>query len=92
MQFVMWHDALVTFLRHAVEISLPRERIDLARRGAWSAAIRHAPRELGGAVVTNRRAQLIKETFWRGVTLTPAQVHVGGATGAEDSGAVCAMA
>ena len=65
-------------MHHAVEISLPRARIDLARRGAWSAAIRHAPRVLGGAVATNRRAQLIKETFWRGVTLTPAYVSAAG--------------
>ena len=49
---------------------LLRRRIDLARRGAWSAAIRHAPRALGGAVLTNGRAQLIKETFCMGVILT----------------------
>jgi hypothetical protein len=49
---------------------LLRRRIDLARRGAWSAAIRHAPRALGGAVVTKGRAQLIKETFCMGVILT----------------------
>ena len=63
-------------MHHAVEISLPRARTDLTRLGAWSAAIRHAPRVLGGAVATNRRAQLIKETFWRGVTLTPADYRV----------------
>ena len=49
---------------------LLRRRIDLARSGAWSAAIRHAPRALGGAVVTKGRAQLIKETFFMGVILT----------------------
>ena len=48
---------------------LLRRRIDLARSGAWSAAIRHAPRALGGAVVTKGRAQLIKETFCMGVIL-----------------------
>ena len=52
---------------------LLRRRIDLARRGAWSAAIRHAPRALGGAVVTKGRAQLIKETFCMGVILTLAR-------------------
>ena len=50
----------------------PRAHIDLARRGAWSAAIRHAPRVLGGAVGTKERAQLIKETFCMGVILTSA--------------------
>ena len=53
-------------------MAIPRARTDLARLGAWSAAIGHAPRVLGGAAVTNRRAQLIKEIFWMGVTLTPA--------------------
>ena len=48
---------------------LLRRRIDLARRGAWSAIIRHAPRALGGAVVTKGRAQLIKGTFCMGVIL-----------------------
>ena len=81
----MWHDVLVTFLRHAVEISLPRERIDLARRGAWSAAIRHAPRALGGAVVTKGRAQLIKETFCMGVILTLAIGHRSVRAGALDA-------
>ena len=51
---------------------LRRRRIDLARRGAWSAAIRHAPRALGGAVVTKGRAQLIKGAFCMGVILTSA--------------------
>ena len=52
---------------------LLRRRIDLARSGAWSAAIRHAPRALGGAVVTKGRAQLIKETFCVGVILALAR-------------------
>jgi len=51
----------------------PRAHIDLARRGAWSAAIRHAPRVLGGAVGTKGRAQLIKETFCMVVILTSAK-------------------
>ena len=59
-------------MHHAVEISLPRARIDLARRGAWSAAIRRARRVPGGAVATKRRAQLIKGIFWTPLTLTPA--------------------
>ena len=59
-------------MHHAVEISLPRARIDLARRGAWSAAIRRARRVPGGAVATKRRAQLIKEIYWTPLTLTPA--------------------
>ena len=59
-------------LHHAVEISLPRARIDLARRGAGSAAIRRARRVPGGPVATKRRAQLIKEIFWTPLTLTPA--------------------
>ena len=67
----------MAILRHAVEDVVLRRRIDLARRGAWSAAIRHAPRALGGAVVTKGRTQLIKETFCMGVILTLAAEHRG---------------
>ena len=70
--FMMWPDVLVTCSHHAVESRFPRAHIDLARRGAWSAAIRHAPRVLGGAVGTKGRAQLIKGTFCMGVILTSA--------------------
>ena len=66
-------------------MAIPRARTDLARLGAWSAAIGHAPRVLGGAAVTNRRAQLIKEIFWMGVTLTPAAAVVAAEVAAEVS-------
>ena len=50
----------------------PRANIDLAQRGAWSAAIGHVPRVLSGAVGTKGRAQLVKEAFCMGVILTSA--------------------
>ena len=59
---MFWRRVCITPLKSRFQ----RAHIDLARRGAWSAAIRHAPRVLGGAVGIKGRAQLIKETFYGG--------------------------
>ena len=54
----------------SLKMWLLRRRTSLAQRGAWSAAIRRAPRRvLGGAVGTKGRAQLIEVAFCLGVIL-----------------------
>ena len=62
---MMWHDDVCVT---PLEMSLPRARIDPARRGAWSAETTHVPRVPDMAVAAHRRAQSFRNTFSRGVT------------------------